>query len=308
MAAVITHYLFGRTLYEQADPSLFPAREDFEAFMLGNQGPDVLFFNPASASVGSAMHKADAALLISCMKDAANMLPEGMRSTGQSYVRGLYCHFLLDSAVHPLIYAQQKELLNAGVEGLGQNDGPEVHAEMEADLDILALSQIDGATIASFDTALALEASPQTAHIISLMHKYVAKCALDADLRPDAYATSLDAYRLVLMALRSPKGVKRGIIGLAERMFRKHSIARAMSHRNQFLEESPFDNHEHAPWTHPGTDEVRTDSFWDLYRRAQARARTEMPLMMDEGFDMATATRGTDFDGNPTRPLIVSVE
>lgn len=308
MAAVIAHYLFGRTLYEQADPALFPSREDFEAFMLGNQGPDVLFFNPSSASVGSAMHKADAAELIACMKDAANMLPEGMRSAGRSYVRGLYCHFLLDSILHPFIGAQQKALVNAGVEGLDPADEHEVHAEIEAELDVLALSQIDGATIASFDAALALEASPQTAHIISLMHKYVAKCVLDEDLRPDAYATGLDAYRLVLVALRSPKGVKRGILGLAERAFRRHSIARAMSHRNQLLDESIFDNHEHAPWVHPGTGEVRTEGFWDLYRRAQARARTEVPLMMDEGFNMAAATRSTDFDGNPTRPLIVNVE
>lgn len=308
MPAVITHYLFGRKIYEEAPLHLFPAREDFEAFMLGNQGPDVLFFNPATTSVGSAIHKADAATLLSCMRDAANMLPEGMRSAGQSYVRGLYCHFLLDSALHPFIYAQQKEILNAGIEGLDPGDGHEVHAEMEAELDVLALSRIDGATIESFDPAIALEASARTAHIISLMHKYVAKCALDADMRADAYATGLDAYRVVLTALHSPTGVKRGLLGLAERLFRKHSIARAMSHRNQLIDESIFDNHERAPWKHPGTDEVRTDGFWDIYQQAQARARIEMPLMMQDGFDLDAACRATDFDGNPTRPLIVSVE
>lgn len=313
MPAVITHYLFGRKLYEDASPELFPMREDFEAFMLGNQGPDVLFFSPAAVGrtaasrIGTLMHKTDAAKLLSCMRDAAAMLPDNIRSIGQSYVRGLYCHFLLDSQMHPFIYAQQASIVEAGVEGLSEEDGHEVHAEIEAELDVLALSQIDHTTISGFDTTLALEASPQTVHVISLMYKYVCKCALDRDIRQDAYAQGVDAYRLVLLALHSPKGVKRGILGLAERLFRKHSIARAMSHRNQLLDESIFDNHEHAPWTHPGTGGVHTEGFWDIYQRTQVRARMEMPLVTAASFDMEAAAHGTDFDGNPTQARIVAV-
>lgn len=314
MPAVITHYLFGRKIYEDMPPELFPAREDFEAFMLGNQGPDVLFFSPVAlggtidAGLGTLMHKCDGAKLLTCMKDAATMLPDNIRSIGQAYVRGLYCHFLLDSALHPFVYAQQNAIVNAGVEGLDAADAHEVHAEIESELDVLALSRIDGATIAGFDTTLALEASPQTVHVISLMYKYVCKCALDRDIRADAYAQGVDGYRLTLLALHSPRGIKRGILGITERLFRKHSMARAMSHRNRLLTESIFDNREHAPWVHPGTDEVRTESFWDIYHRAQIRAHQEVPLMIEDGFDLEAAARGMDFDGNPTRPLIVSVE
>lgn len=314
MPAVITHYLFGRKIYEDADPDLFPTREDFEAFILGNQGPDVLFFSPsalatsADQSIGSLMHKTDGSKLIGCMKDAVRMLPESIRNIGSSYVRGLYCHFLLDSEMHPFVYAQQYAIVHAGVEGLDPSDAHEVHAEMEADLDVLALSQIDGVTISAFDTTLALEAAPQTVHVISLMYKYACSCVLGRNIPQSAYAQGLDGYRLVLLALRSPTGVKRGILGLTERLFRKHSMARAMSHRNRLLQTSIFDNHERAPWTHPGTDEARTDGFWDIYDRALARARIEVPHMMDESFDLTAATHGTDFDGNPTVPLIVSVE
>lgn len=314
MPAVITHYLFGRKVYEATDSDIFPTRDEFEAFMLGNQGPDVLFFSPTPlgssplSGLGTLMHKADAAELLTCMKSAALMLPDNIRSIGESYVRGLYCHFLLDSGMHPFIYAQQNAIVNAGIEGLSAEDGHEVHAEIEAELDVLMLSQIDKTTIASFDPILALEATPQTVHVISLMYKYVSQCLFSRNIPQNAYAQGIDGYRLTLMALRSPKGIKRGLLGLAERLFRRHSIARAMSHRNQLLEESVFDNHEHLTWVHPGTDEVRTDGFWDIYHHAQARARTEMPLMMEDSFDMTAAIRGVDFDGNPTRPLIVSVE
>lgn len=312
MPAVITHYLFGRTLYERSDAAVFPTREAFEAFMLGNQGPDVLFFCPTELkttgwSLGTQMHKTDAQRILGCMRDAANMLPDSMANIGGAYVRGLYCHFLLDSQMHPFIYAQQEAIVGAGVEGLSATDGHEVHAEIESELDILALSQIDGVTIAAFDTTLALEASPQVVHVISLMYKYVAKCALGRDIRSDAYGAGVDGYRLVLMALHSPRGLKRGVIGLAERLFRKHSMARAMSHRNRLLSESIFDNHEHAPWVHPGTGEVRTDGFWDIYHRAQARAHLDMPHMADDDFSLALAA-GTDFDGNPTYVRILSVE
>ena len=48
------------------------------------------------------------------------------------YLLGFLCHYLLDSTVHPLVYANQYALCDAGIDGLSREDGSEVHAVIES--------------------------------------------------------------------------------------------------------------------------------------------------------------------------------
>ena len=227
MPAVITHYLFGKDVYQRTQPDPFEGADEFSAFMLGCQGPDVLFYSALSpkqlsaATIGSDMHKADPMRLFRSLQDAANMLPEDIRGIGQAYVQGFFCHYLLDSTLHPLIYAQQNALTNAGVDGLDERDGHEVHAEIESELDVLALSTKEGITISSLDPLLPLFASERCVQVISLLCKYVAKNALGKDIRHDAFESGVNNYRVILFGLRSPKGIKRKVMGAGKDIGRR---------------------------------------------------------------------------------------
>ena len=44
MPAIITHDLFAKDIYGTAFESIGGTRDEAEAFLLGNQGPDPLFF------------------------------------------------------------------------------------------------------------------------------------------------------------------------------------------------------------------------------------------------------------------------
>ncbi len=314
MPAVITHYLFGKDVYQRTQPDPFEGADEFSAFMLGCQGPDVLFYSALSpkqlsaATIGSDMHKADPMRLFRSLQDAANMLPEDIRGIGQAYVQGFFCHYLLDSTLHPLIYAQQNALTNAGVDGLDERDGHEVHAEIESELDVLALSTKEGITISSLDPLLPLFASERCVQVISLLCKYVAKNALGKDIRHDAFESGVNNYRVILFGLRSPKGIKRKVMGVVERRFRRHSFVQAMSHKNQLISHSIFDNRTHDPWTDPETGQMRTEGFWDLYDRALGTALEELPNILSASEDdLLRLTGGLDFNGTPTRPLILAV-
>ncbi len=314
MPAVITHYLFAKDVYQNIQPDPFDGSDEFSAFMLGAQGPDVLFFSGltpkqlAAGRTATLMHAADPVLLLRSLLDAATMLPDDIRGIGTAYAQGFLCHYLLDSTLHPFIYAQQYALTGAGVEGLDDGDGHEVHAEIESELDILALSEKERITIEDFDPLLPLSASKRCVQVISLLCKYVAKSALDRDIRHDAFETGVENYRVILLSLKSPKGIKRQVMGFIERRFRRHSFAQAMSHRNQLIDQSIFDNHDHAPWVDPATDDVRTEGFWDLYHTALSTALAEVPRLLTASDAHLEEVTGTlDFNGMPTRPLILAV-
>lgn len=316
MPAVITHDQFGREVYDSLHALVGDSRDEFDAFLLGNQGPDVFFFGQARPSllrtwgIGTAMHKADPAMLLAAYRDAVAAMDPCTRSTCRAYVLGMACHYALDSTAHPFVYAQQKALCGAGVEGLDERDGHEVHAEIESELDVLVLSIKAKATIEEFDpSARTLRGSLATLRQVSLLSRRAVFDATGRSIPDDAFEKSVRAYRSALRAMHSPLGVKRELLGRAEELFRRHSFVRAMSHRNGLLFESDFDNRENAEWTDPWTGEARTESFWQLYDKALGKAKDMVARLWTMSHrDLEDATDGLDFDGAPVVARIVKVE
>ena len=146
MPGIITHDTFGRDVYDRLHRLVGGSRDEAEAFLLGSQGPDALFFAPlnprlhAAFDLGSALHRADPAPLMASFRHAAADLPTpAARTIGRAYVLGLACHYVLDSTLHPFVYSQEHALCDAGVEGLDRSDGHEVHAVIETELDEMVL-------------------------------------------------------------------------------------------------------------------------------------------------------------------------
>ena len=157
MPAILTHDFFGRDAYDDVSASRgFVTPQQRQAFLLGNQGPDPLFYLVADPFVGSEnrvgglMHHAKPARLLSALRDALTMLTRDERPVGDAYAAGFLCHYLLDRSMHPLVYAYQYALCDAGVSGLDRSDGDEVHAEIERDLDEMVLYAKTGMTVRTF--------------------------------------------------------------------------------------------------------------------------------------------------------------
>ena len=144
MPAILTHDFFGKDAFEIAAGRLgFATLEEQEAFLLGNQGPDPLFFLQADpllhrwANMGSRMHKARTPELLLSMRDALAPLPLQDVAVARAYCAGFLCHYLLDTTAHPFVFSLQDSLTSMGVEGLDEQAGPLVHT-------IWRLRQSDG--------------------------------------------------------------------------------------------------------------------------------------------------------------------
>ena len=89
MPAILTHDFFGRDAYDDVSPSRgFVTQQQRQAFLLGNQGPDPLFYLVADPlvgrenRVGGLMHHAKPARLLSALRDALTMLTRDERVRG----------------------------------------------------------------------------------------------------------------------------------------------------------------------------------------------------------------------------------
>ena len=318
MPAIITHDTFGREVYEALFEFIGGSRDEADAFLLGNQGPDPLFYavvNPRLISahkLGSIMHDQKPNELLAAFKRALATVPEADRATARAYALGFLCHYELDSTAHPLIFAQQYALCDAGVEGLDRSAGSDVHALIESELDELVLTVKRDTTIASFKPARdILKASPHVLDIVSALYVYVAREVYGMIIPADTFKASVRAFRSVQGLFYSPSGLKHNLLGRVEMLVRPHSFYRAMSHRNLARTRSAFCNDEHAAWENPFTGETSTASFLDLFEQAKARAQADMLILNAPAFsrDAArTITHDLNFSGEPANAQIIAVE
>ena len=100
MPAILTHDFFGRDAADGVSSQVnLMSKDAHDAFMLGNQGPDPLFYlviEPRiskQSRVGNLMHHARPAKLLSSLKDALSMLTSAERPVGEAYAAGFLCHY-----------------------------------------------------------------------------------------------------------------------------------------------------------------------------------------------------------------------
>lgn len=318
MPAIITHDLFAKDIYGETFESIGGTRDEAEAFLLGNQGPDPLFFAGVDPrylpwrTLGSTLHRTQPAEFLLALKRATPRLSAPERSTARAYALGFACHYLLDRTVHPLVFSHERALTAAGVEGLTPNDHSEVHAAIETELDEVALSVKRGETVASFDPSRTiLKGSETMLSTVSRLYALAVRDAFGLEVPPNLFRAAVKADRAAQRLLYSPAGVKRRALGALERTLRPHSLLGALSHRAQERADSPFANSRNALWENPFTGSKETASFWDLYERARIEAAAALAAMDDDDFDAAAAHElagDVNFYGEAMVALVVAVE
>lgn len=305
MPAIISHQLFGEAVIGTLGDGFLPSNDMCDAFLLGNQGPDSLFFSLRTRNLmrvkrlGQAMHHRNIAAALEAFRNFSALMKAKDQAIARAYALGYICHYSLDSTTHPLIIAQQQEILDAGIEGLDENSVLQVHGQIESDLDSYILWQKKHLTIKRYRPHKEiLHASTHVLDIIDKLYRFMAASAYGIVLPQGEYHRAIIDMRLSMRALYSPRGIKRAYIGHLERSVHKHSLAQAMSHRKEAANHCGWDNHEHRSLKHPFADETISASFDELFVKAQVTALEGMLAYLEDG-DLQAICGTLDFNGRP---------
>ena len=252
MPALITHDFFGQDVYDHIFRNVGGTRDEAEAFLLGNQGPDPLFYAVADPRLhehnrlGNVMHSEKPSELIKAFKDSLGILDDDELPVGRAYAFGFLCHYTLDSTMHPLVFFHEYLLTDAGEPGLSRDDAHEVHAVIESELDELVLFEKRGETVATFQPwREILQASDFVLGVVSKMYSYAALTVYGRIVPRDLFARSVRNFRRVQRLFYSKTGAKRALLGRIEGLVRPYSFYQSMSHRPVALTESIYDNRAH---------------------------------------------------------------
>ncbi len=156
MPAMITHYLLARRLLPLSG---FPKMPRQDAFLLGAQGPDILYFHRAfpwqrgqkGFPHGNALHEVCPSELVDTLSQLVIETPGDDLDVVYSYVLGFLSHYAADRMIHPYVCYWQDQMMKD--EPTFAKTANPYHYRIESALDTLLLKHDRGEYVSAFQLA-----------------------------------------------------------------------------------------------------------------------------------------------------------
>ncbi len=272
MPALITHNVFGQMVYERNFASLFETQDERDAFYIGNQGPDPMFFRcrttPAQIKlahqIASDLHSEKMSKTLDALRTALKKLPAEDYKVGRAYVLGYLAHYVLDKSVHPYIYSTQYAIMDLD-EDLAGSAGA-VHGVIESDLDSVLMLRLYGIQISQVKPSDYVPSSERVKRVVGALLNYTIVHGLGIEFPATEVAASIDDMKWIYTTIEPLGSPMSHVVRLLEGTTSgKYSQIQSLCHRRADSVDSNLLNLNHYSWEDPYTHEARNESFLDLF-------------------------------------------
>lgn len=302
MPALITHCLFGEEALGALPAGIVENEEQRRAFIVGNQGPDPLFFRwggvlsntRACMGMGNKLHDQRMTAAFTALRDGVSRLPSADAGLGRAFALGMLGHYTLDRTAHPYIYAHEYKVVDLG-EGLEGAEG-EVHTLEEAEIDTAMLWRMRGLSTDVCEPVSVLECSERTEVVAGALVSQMALTAFGEEFAAAWYAQCLGDMRMVYRVIEPAGSAGAKLVGSLERGVRSHSRVQALAHRVVDNGDNPWMNDIHEQWFNPFTGAPSNESFEEVFARALADWPGVVQAFIDGG-DLAAMTGHRNYSG-----------
>ena len=300
MPAMITHYLLGRRLLPLSG---LPAIRRQDAFLLGNQGPDMLYFFRAypwllgkpGLPMGNALHEVQPSKLVDLLRDILEETPREDRAVVQSYIQGFLCHYAADRMIHPFVGYWQDQLKELRPD-YAQDDNP-YHYYIESALDTLLLHHENGEYVTAFSlTKVMPEKNKPLEAAIARFYQRLLQKALGETLSEKQLRHLVPDMRQSMMFMTDSTELKGKAIRFYERLRKKGAWYSALL-RTKEVTDLDYPNLKHRLWL-KGDAQVSKQDFYELCDDVVEQA-AKLLIAFDNGDSGMAITGDITFAGQP---------
>lgn len=271
MPGYVTHYIFGRDIYDHLKDSLLKQNLYINraVYSLGQQGPDIFFYYlPAYVlhghNLGHMAHAQNTNQFFASLLESRNDFKlKKDRKIADAYLAGFLGHYILDTTCHPFIYGRTH------FDGR-TNDYFARHAYLETDIDTALLKIKLHRSRHDFHAENTIQLTLRQQRVVAHMLHYAYRHTYNG-LWVSRYTIfmAIFATQLGFRILYDETGQKKVLFRLAEKLFLGYPVfSPLIASDTLHFRTDPF-NLQHKKWKNPwDTSLVSKESFFDLYRKS----------------------------------------
>lgn len=276
-----SHYVFGiesrnilKKLNTPESLSMWDVVRSHPAvYALGQQGPDIFFYNPLSythkRNTGEIMHHdRTLAFITNLIKVSESINDPGLRGVAHAYTAGFIGHYTMDTTCHPYIHYRTKKDINDH-----SNRGFYNHMFLEADIDCALLAHYLKLRPSEFIPSKTIELSQADAILIgSLIQRAAAMTYPEMVLFSFEVTQAFRFTRIVYDLMEDRNRWKKKLVRSFEDDFLKHPQFSAMIANDGHKTYTDPCNLRHLEWKNPWdlTHHSRA-SFYELFASAEKK-------------------------------------
>jgi|AGTN01.1.fsa_nt_gi hypothetical protein len=216
MPALIFHNYFARRIFEILPPVARRAAEkENKAYLLGSQGPDVLFYlryyKPPINLLGSRIH--EYGNQYSFFQRAGEYAREKNSDVLNAYLAGFICHYALDRNFHPYVFFREKDL----PQYYDKEAGSYIHVYFESALDFIVLKDLMRENTKNYRSSKNIVVEKDAAKEIDAFYRAVAPM-FEVELPESAVVKAIKYMRYFYRLTDDGYGVKYPFIRIVEKL------------------------------------------------------------------------------------------
>ncbi len=306
MPALITHYLCGSKMISLIeDDTVKKHISDFRnAFNLGTQGPDILFYYGAwpwtkskgIPEIGNRLHDTKTGQFISEALKYSSGSDEDQKSLLTAYLYGYICHYALDCHTHPYIF-YRTGFVRKGESYTGKYTC--YHRMFETALDVLMLERELGLKPPEFNASEKIRVSRQASASIGELYSNILERVYSENIDIATVCQAISDISAVSSALRDRTGIKKLLLKNIEKLMGKLPMFSSMILPLKIIDGRDYLNLLHNIWSFPWDPaSVNTASFPDMFEAAAAEAAKLCTAAKDYIYEGAEIEKVMDLIGN----------
>lgn len=306
MPNVITHGLLANQAIKSiSDGDLLTAIKAYpQAYLLGSNGPDLLFYYNVwpwldqkeakrVADLGEMMHKERINQTFDAMVTLIHKQTDiTSKQIMIATVAGYVTHWSLDSVAHPFVFYRSGEMIG---------DNKYYHYRYESQLDSYMVKTIYQEPLSKHASASYMHVSKKEANVIAFLFEQVSKHVYQQTLTKDEVLTCIKHANQVLKVLFDPYTLWFDLVRLIEKVLYKNVWVFSSHMVIGRLDQYDVLNKNFQGWCNP-TDPgmISHESFMSLFDQAHHRAVATLShlesCLLDSNNSMATVIDDRSFD------------
>ncbi len=277
MPNIITHDLFCQEVFKNL-PQTYTILNNRQAYRIGSNGPDFLFFHKLFkkgeskiAKIGVQLHddyihEFYETAILTCAKEETFL-----KSCMISYLIGHYLHWQLDSVMHPYVFYHT---------GFSKKEYKYNHYRFESMMDTMLLRHFNQQSTKQFKTYQVCAHNDLIIDSITKIYIPSVQASLQQKITREDIKRALHDWQQVQKLLYDPYMVKYKLAKIVEKTIAKPWLVTGNVVTTKIDTKHDILNLNGQTWYHPVTKEASQEGVLELFEKAKQRALKGIPILM----------------------------